>query len=232
MLCALAFGIEIMATTVINRVIPGLYSITNDDGTISVLDKLDFLFYPVIGLFITVVAITRWKWRGIYVIPANALGYYIAARFICDSTVIGVKDVILTIISNCACIIIMLWFSKIKTKELYDDGNKTSLMLLAIIGINIVSIVIFTLIINIVSGIPFATAISSVAPTTLSAVLMHLFAYVILFLGVFVFRSMGLLVDAKQKLLDMKKDRDNEAKYYLNLGSNVPSEEQQNETKQ
>lgn len=203
MLCVLAFGIEIMTTAVVNSIIPGGFS-----------------FYPVIGLFMTVVAVTRWKYRGLVVIPFNALANYIACVYMCKAIDYDILRLFVTMFSNLSAMIILVWYKNKGIKETYKGIANYSLSCGSIILTSLVGVLLISIILGIARSQSLNLAISDIASAVFTIAYTHVFAYVILLLGVFIFNSMDILVDVKEKLIQMKRDRENESKYYTNINTN------------
>ena len=204
MLCVLAFGIEIMTTALMNSIIP-----------------MGFSFYPVIGLFITVVAITRWKYRGLVVIPFNALANFIASVYMCKAQDYDITRLIITMLSNLSAIVILLWYKKKGVKDTFNGLNGYLLSCGSIILTNIIGVLLISIIMGIVRSGSLNLSISSIAEAMFLNAYTHVFAYVILLLGTYIFNSNGVIVDVKAKMLQDKKDRENEMKYYKNINKDT-----------
>lgn len=202
MLCVLAFGIEMMTTTVVNSIIVGGFS-----------------FYPIIGLFITVVAVTRWKYRGLVVIPFNALANYIASVYLCKAIDYDIVRMFVTMISSASAMIILIWYKFKSIQGTYKDMTQFLLACGSIILTNICVVLLVSIILGIARSHSLNLAISDIASAVFTLAYTHVFAYVILLLGVYIFKSMGILVDVKEKMIQLKRDRENEDKYYKNIST-------------
>lgn len=206
-LCVLAFLLELATTYVENCFVQRISP------------------YPVLGLLITMVAITRWGIRGAVVIPFNVLGNFIAGKFLIPSMTcretFDLVWVICTFISNCTALLLIPIYNKRGQKRCLKDFGSIFSLLFILIGINLVVNVISRLIVNLAVADDFGKIGQMIGATFVAMILYSAFAYLALLVGVPILNSQGVICDVKQKLLDQKHEKEAELKYYKEITSST-----------
>lgn len=198
-LAVLAFGVELMATFAANAFVHGIRP------------------FPVVGMLLTLVAITRWGWRGIIIIPINALANLIIGRFAIVS--INYRDTydflsyLVSVISTSSILVAFLWFKNKGQKEIFKDKGTLLLMLGSTIIINLILCVLFSSTYYLIDGTSTLSP-KSIGARFLGMALYNSFGYVVLILGAFILSSQGVMNDAKQSLIEKKQEKINEDLYY------------------
>lgn len=198
MISILAFGIELLTTLCVNMFIPNIRP------------------FPVVGLLLTLVAITRWGWIGIIVIPINTLANFIMGRFAIPA--INYRQsydwlsFLFTMIATASSMVALIWYKKKGIKKIYKDKITTINMVGTIILTNLIMCVMYSAFGNVISGgIVSATDFGA---RVLGMLLYNAFGYVILLIGTLLLSRQDVLYDVKTRLIEQKEDRENERKYY------------------
>lgn len=203
MLIILAFGLELLTTYLTNSFL----------GTIRP--------YPILGLLITLVAVSRWGLIGLVVVPFNAFGNYISGRFILRT--VEFREMynwiyfIFANISNLSASISLLFYNKKSQNEILKDSGSCIKLIISICIINYVA--------NIITSLFLATVTSNIESSTFGTILYtQLFwnavGYVVLFIGFLILRKQEVCFNVKEKLLANQKERIDESKYYNDIKRN------------
>lgn len=195
----LSFVVELMADYCVNALIHGIRP------------------FPVVGMLLTLVAITRWNWYGVIIIPINALANFICGRFLLPAInynpTYDLVSTIVSIVSTGAILIAFSWFKKVGKANTFKDMGSMFLMLGTAIIINLVLCVLFSSVYYIVEGTSTLSP-SDFAGRILGMALYNAFGYVVLLIGTPLLNKQDVLVDVKQRLLEKKRERANEELYY------------------
>ena len=198
MISALAFGIELLTTLCVNMFIPNIRP------------------FPVLGMLMALVAITRWGWIGIIVIPINTLANFIMGRFAIPAInyreSYDLVSFLVTMLSSTSSLIALIWYKVKGIKNLYKDKIATVNMVGTIILANLIICVMYSVLGNIISGGSFS--IKDFGARVLGMLLYNAFGYVILLVGTLLLAKQDVLYDVKTRLIEQKEDRENERKYY------------------
>lgn len=187
-----------------------------------------FPFFCV-SLLICILAIARWGWKGIPVIPIVSLISVLLGKAMCS---IGgydeIKDLakyydwrvfITNLISFMSSLVILPIKKVLKKKEAFSDRLAASVIAAIVISICVVLQILCYSVLkaNLASGSDVSMML-----------IMNLPAAFITLLFMAVLRHQGLFVDAKQDLIDKKLEAEAEQKYYSELRGKVidrPGEE-------
>ncbi len=203
MLIILAFGLELLTTWLTNSFL----------GTIRP--------YPIMGLLITLIAVSRWGPIGLIVIPFNAFGNYISGHFILRT--VKYREMynwiyfIFANISNLSAGISLFFYKKTNQNEILKDSGSCIKLIISICIINYVA--------NIITSLFLAIVTSNVDASTFGAILYtqlfwNIVGYVVLFIGFFILKKQDVLFNVKEKLLATQKERIDESKYYNDIKRN------------
>lgn len=203
MLIILAFGLELLTTYVTNSFL----------GTIRP--------YPVMGLLITLIAVSRWGKVGLIVIPFSALGNYISGHFMLRT--VKFREMynwiyfIFANISNLAASVSLLFYKKKNQSEIIKDSGSCIKLIISICIINYVA--------NIITSLFLALVTSNLELSTFGTILYtqlfwNVVGYVVLFIGFMILRKQEVCFNVKEKLLEVQKERIDENKYYNDIKRN------------
>lgn len=198
MISILAFGIELLTTLCVNMFIPNIRP------------------FPVIGMLLALVAITRWGWIGIIVIPINTLANFIMGRFAIPA--INYRQTydwlsfLFTMVATLSVTVELVWYKNKGIKNIYKDKITTVNMVGTIILTNLIICVMYSALGNLISGGSFS--IKDFGARVLGMLLYNAFGYVILLVGTLLLAKQDVLYDVKTRLIEQKEDRENERKYY------------------
>lgn len=197
-LCILSFAIELLTTPCVNLFIPTIRP------------------FPVLGLLLTLVAVTRWGLLGIIVVPFNTLANFLMGRFVLNAinyrATYDLSSFIFTMISTLAVLVSFLWYKKKGTRELYKDYGSMLGMLGTIVLVNLLVCVLYSLIGSLMSGGNFS--LDDFWARCLGMLLYNVFGYLALLVGTFILSKQEVLADVKEKLLKKKEEQENEKQYY------------------
>lgn len=203
MLIILAFGLELLTTYLTNSFL----------GTIRP--------YPILGLLITLVAVSRWGVLGLVVVPFNAFGNYISGRFMLRT--VEFREMynwiyfIFANISNLAASISLLFYKKKNQNEILKDSGSCIKLIISICIINYVANIITSLFLAIVT-LSFES--STFATVLYTQLFWNVLGYVVLFIGFLILRKQEVCFNVKEKLLANQKERIDESKYYNDIKRN------------
>ena len=204
-LCILAFGLEILTTYLTNSFI----------GTLRP--------YPILGLLFTLIAVSRWGWLGLIVVPFNALGNFIAGRFMLRTEsfrqLYSWSTLVFSFVSNCAALISLAYYKKKTQKEVLKDSGNQLTMILTVCAISYVVNVILVFFANLFN--PDVTITFNVFASILyTQFFWNIMGYVCLLIGFMILNKQGVFFNVKEKLLEQKKEAINEKKYYNDIHKN------------
>lgn len=203
MLIILAFGLELLTTWLTNSFM----------GTIRP--------YPVMGLLITLIVVSRWGPIGLIVVPFSAFGNYISGHFMLRTEkfreMYNWIYFILANISNLSAGISLLFYKKKNQNEILKDTGSCIKLIISICIINYVA--------NIITSLFLAIVTSNIEGSTFGTILYtqlfwNVVGYVVLFIGFFILRKQEIFFNVKEKVLENKKERNDEIKYYNDIKRN------------
>ena len=198
MISALAFGIELLTTLCVNMFIPNIRP------------------FPVLGMLMALVAITRWGWIGIIVIPINTLANFIMGRFAIPAInyreSYDLVSFLVTMLSSTSSLIALIWYKVKGIKNLYKDKIATVNMVGTIIFTNLVICVLYSALGNIISG--GSITLKDFGARVLGMLLYNAFGYLVLLLGSLLLARQDVFYDVKTRLIEARDERENERKYY------------------
>lgn len=198
MISALAFGIELLTTLCVNMFIPNIRP------------------FPVLGMLMALVAITRWGWIGIIVIPINTLANFIMGRFAIPAInyreSYDLVSFLVTMLSSTSSLIALIWYKVKGIKNLYKDKIATVNMVGTIIFTNLVICVLYSALGNIISG--GSITLNDFGARVLGMLLYNAFGYLVLLLGSLLLARQDVFYDVKTRLIEARDERENERKYY------------------
>lgn len=201
-LVVLAFGLEILCTWLENSFLGRIRP------------------YPVLGLLFTLIAVSRWGWIGLIVAPFNAVGNFIAGRFMLRTT--SLRDaytflmLCLAIVSNLTIAINYLIKQK---KGINSNFHSISSCLSDVMQIVFVNFVVNFLLFYLASLFKGAgtQGMDGIGAVLLSQLLFNVVAYIVLAIAVPILGSQGTLDNVKKRLFEIKKEREHEKQYYEQL---------------
>ncbi len=197
-LCILAFGIELLTTPCVNLFVPTIRP------------------FPVLGLLLTLVAVTRWGLLGIIVVPFNTLANFLMGRFVLNAINYRASydflSFIFTMIATLSALIALLWYKKKGNRGLYKDYGSMLGMIGTIVLVNLLICVLYSAVGNSINGGSFS--LDDFGARCLGMFLYNAFGYIALLIGTFILSRQDVLCNVKERLLEKKEERDNESQYY------------------
>lgn len=198
-LIVLSFGLEILCTWLENSFLGRIRP------------------YPVLGLLFTLIAVSRWGWIGLIIAPFNAVGNFIAGRYMLRTT--SLRDtytflmLCLAIISN---LTVSIYYLIKQKKGINSNFHSISDCLTNAIQIVVINYIINFLLFYIASlfdGVS-AQGMDGIGAVLLSQLLFSIVGYIVLVIAVPILGNQGTLDNVKKKLLELKKEREHEKQYY------------------
>lgn len=177
--------------------------------------------YCIIGMFIVLVAVTRWKWYGLILIPFMALGNFVAGHFFLPKTSLRGDYTwiryLYTALSYLSVLICLKFYKKTKPISIYKKLGKnltvistiTLLQWLILIVGNIIEV-----------GLYVSSNVSVIAGIFLQILNVGfglIVSYVLTIVCSYAFCSQNIMVNVKENLLERKKEAESEREYYSNL---------------
>lgn len=174
-----------------------------------------------VSLLICILAIARWGWKGIVVIPIMSLMSVLLGKLWAsiahDETIHELakyynwRVLITNIVSFSPTMSIVLVKKKLKKQETFSDRAATLIMTICLIlTCYVLQVLTFSL-------------VALAAPKNYIGVILinDLPAFMVTLLFLMVLRHQGMFVDAKQDLISKKEEAEMEDKYYKELRKNV-----------
>lgn len=196
----LSFGMELLTTYLTNNFLPTIAP------------------YPVVGLLLTFVAITRWGVEGLIIVPFSVLGNFISGKFMIPQKILRDSYNLLWIVGilYISSVVSALLLYKKKGWKRFTSSSSSLLGLDAIIiGTALVLTTLGMVLFNLFAGTKLNFA--GVGQLLYSTLLYGSIGYAVLILGSLVLRSQGVLVNVKEKMITERNEVKNEEKYYSSI---------------
>lgn len=201
-LIVLAFGLELLCTWLENSFLGRIRP------------------YPVLGLLFTLIAVSRWGWIGLIVAPFNAVGNFIAGRFMLRTA--SLRDtytflmLCLAIISN---LTIAIYYLIKQKKGINSNFHSISDCLSDVFQIVLMNYAINALLFYLLSLFNGGKmqGVEGIGAVLLSQLLFSVVGYIVLAVATPILGAQGTLDNVKKKLFDLKKEREHEKEYYEQL---------------
>lgn len=196
----LSFGMELLTTYLTNNFLPTIAP------------------YPVVGLLLTFVAVTRWGVEGLIIVPFSVFGNFISGKFMIPQKILRDSYNLLWIVGilYISSVVSALLLYKKKGWKHFTSSSSSLLGLDAIIiGTALVLTTLGMVLFNLFAGTKLNFA--GVGQLLYSTLLYGSIGYAVLILGSLVLRSQGVLVNVKEKMITERNEVKNEEKYYSSI---------------
>ncbi len=197
-LSVLTFVIEMVATFCVNGFFHGIRP------------------FPVIGMLMTLISISRWGVLGVIMIPISVLANFLCGRFIIVAynyrPTYDLISVVISLLITSSVLIAFAWFKKYGRKETFKD----IFTMFSLIGTTILISLGLSVLFSSINY--FYQNVDNIAKDFGARVLgMFLYnscSYIVLLIFTPLLAKQDVLIDVKKNLIDKKRERQNEDLYY------------------
>lgn len=197
-LSILTFIIEIVATFCVNGFFHGIRP------------------FPVVGMLMTLIAITRWGLIGSIIIPISVLANFICGRFFIVAInyreTYDLISIIISLVITSSILISFGWIKKFGVKDVFKDGINLFTMIGSAIVLSLFISVLFSSVNYFHNSVDDFT--KDFTSRILGVFLYNCGSYIVLIVFTPLLAKQDVFIDVKKSLLDKKKEKQNEDVYY------------------